>query len=235
MINNKYAAFKASTRGTADFGWLKANYFFSFANHYDPNRMGFGQLRVFNDDFVAKGNGFPKHPHNDMEIITIPLSGKVAHQDSTGGNGIISNNEVQVMTAGKGIVHSEFNPSDTEDLRLFQIWIMPDARGHEPGYWQNTYELKNNSFTTLVNGFERTEKLFINQRASIDRGIFEDSTIAYAKRGKNTGLFFVVIDGKVEVDGTTLNNRDWIEVTEGELPTIKAVGKTDVLLIETAM
>jgi redox-sensitive bicupin YhaK (pirin superfamily) len=235
MTTNKYTLFKASSRGTADFGWLKANYYFSFANHYDPSRMGFGTLRVFNDDFVAKGSGFPKHPHNDMEIITIPLSGTVAHQDSTGGNGTISNNEVQVMTAGKGIVHSEFNGSDTEDLRLFQIWIMPDKRGHQPGYWQNSYELKNNLFTNLVNGFERTEKLFINQQASIDRGVFQDAEITYPKRGKKTGLFFVVIDGKVQIENEILNNRDWIEVTEGELPKIKAVGKADVLLIETVI
>ncbi len=235
MVNNGYSVFKASERGTADHGWLKATFFFSFSNYYNPQRMGFGKLLVFNDDFVKAGAGFPKHPHNDMEIITIPLSGKIAHQDSTGGNGTISTNEVQVMTAGTGILHSEFNASETEDLKLFQIWILPDKRGHTPGYWQNTYELKNNSFTNLVSGFEKTESLYINQRASIDRGIFENGEINYTKRGTNTGLFFVVIEGKVEVDGTVLNSRDWIEVTEGELPNVKAVGKADVLLIETLM
>jgi len=197
--------------------------------------LGFGKLLVFNDDFIAAGAGFPKHPHNDMEIITIPISGVVAHQDSTGGHGTISNNEVQVMSAGKGIIHSEFNGSDTEDLKLFQIWILPDQRGHQPGYWQNKYELKLNSFTTLVNGFKRDESLFINQHAAIERGIFENSLVTYQKRGKNTGLFVVVIEGKVELNGEEMNSRDWIEVHEGELPSMKAIGKSDVLLIETAM
>jgi len=235
MVNKNYVLYKSTQRGRADFGWLKANYFFSFANYYNPERLGFGKLLVFNDDFIAAGAGFPKHPHNDMEIITIPISGVVAHQDSTGGHGTISNNEVQVMSAGKGIIHSEFNGSDTEDLKLFQIWILPDQRGHQPGYWQNKYELKLNSFTTLVNGFKRDESLFINQHAAIERGIFENSLVTYQKRGKNTGLFVVVIEGKVELNGEEMNSRDWIEVHEGELPSMKAIGKSDVLLIETAM
>lgn len=235
MVNKNYLLFKSTQRGRADFGWLKANYFFSFANYYNPSRLGFGKLLVFNDDFIAAGAGFPKHPHNDMEIITIPISGVVAHQDSTGGHGTISNNEVQVMSAGKGIVHSEFNGSDTEDLKLFQIWILPDQRGHEPGYWQNKYELKLNTFTTLVNGFKKDDSLFINQQAAIQRGIFENSPITYHKRGKNTGLFLVVIEGKIDVNGEELNSRDWIEVHEGELPVINTIGKSDVLLIETVM
>jgi redox-sensitive bicupin YhaK (pirin superfamily) len=229
-----YHIYKASQRGTGDFGWLRPAYYFSFSSYYNPARMGFGAIRVMNDDWIQAGAGFPTHAHDNMEIITIPLKGAVAHRDSTGGEGVITTGEVQVMTAGTGIQHSEFNASKTEHLQLFQIWILPDKQGHKPGYWQHKYTAGENKFETIVDGFDANSGKYINQRAAISRGNFDNVEITYNAKGKNTGLFLVVINGHVEVDGQKLGDRDFMEIV-GELPKMKSVGKADILLIETIM
>ncbi len=130
---------RAESRGGADYGWLKTRYTFSFANYYDPNRMGFGALRVLNDDTIEGGGGFGTHPHENMEIVTIMLEGTLAHRDNTGSEGALRTGEVQVMSAGTGIRHSEFNGSDTEPIRLLQIWVVPNQNGVTPRYDQKSF------------------------------------------------------------------------------------------------
>lgn len=229
-----YKIFRAEERGRSDYGWLKPNYYFSFANYYNSSRMGFGSLRVINDDWVAPGAGFPTHPHHNMEIITIPLEGGVAHKDSTGGEGVIRSGEVQTMTAGKGITHSEFNASSTEHIQLFQIWIEPSELNLTPKYQQQPYKIETNQLSLLVDGIENTPGVLpINQHACIWRGKFDGGKINYKRRGKNTGIFFILIDGELKVGNDQLRKRDWIELTEGDFPELEVVKPSDVLLIET--
>ena len=155
----------SSSRGFADHGWLQARHSFSFANYYDPDRIQFGLLRVLNDDIVAPGKGFGTHPHNNMEIITIPLRGQLEHKDSMGNGSVISQGEVQVMSAGRGVLHSEFNPSQTEDVNLFQIWIFPEEKDVEPRYDQREFDQEkySDNIVPLVNNDMDGDTLFIHQ------------------------------------------------------------------------
>src|SRR6202012_3248065 len=172
----KQIFYPANERGTNDIGWLKAKFSFSFANHYDPNRMNFGVLRVLNDDIIAAGRGFGTHPHDNMEIITIPLLGALEHKDSMGNGGVINAGDVQVMSAGTGVYHSEFNHSHTEDANTLQIWVFPNKRNVEPRYDQKSFndKLTLNEFTTLV-APEGTagDALWIHQDATFSIGEFE--------------------------------------------------------------
>ncbi len=156
-------------RGHANHGWLDTWHSFSFDTYHDPRHLQFGPLRVLNEDFVAPGAGFPPHPHRDMEIITIVLAGAVAHQDSTGGAGVVRPGDVQVMTAGSGVVHSEFNPSETEPLHLLQIWILPDGRGRTPRYVQKTFDraARKNGLLPVVAGHDGNGALAIHQDATL--------------------------------------------------------------------
>ncbi len=148
---------KADSRGYFDFGWLKTNHTFSFGNYYDPERVNFGMLRVLNDDIVAGGEGFGTHPHNDMEIVSIPLRGALAHKDSTGTEKAIVPNEVQVMSAGTGILHSEYNHSKEDETNFLQIWIFPDKKGHEPRYNQKSFDACGEKKQTSVYRYSRKE------------------------------------------------------------------------------
>ncbi|HNH21213.1 MAG TPA: pirin family protein, partial [Ferruginibacter sp.] len=132
--------YRAADRGTADYGWLKPNYYFSFAQYWDPQKVHFGLLRVLNDDFVAGGGGFPTHPHDNMEIVTIPLTGALQHKDSTGGQGVIKAGDVQIMSAGTGVQHSEFNDSKTDPVTLFQVWVFPKVKNIKPRYDQRSFD-----------------------------------------------------------------------------------------------
>jgi quercetin 2,3-dioxygenase len=202
---------KASERGFADHGWLKAAHSFSFANYYNENRIHFGKLRVLNDDMVAPSKGFGMHPHKDMEIITIPQSGSLKHADNMGNEAVIKTGEVQVMSAGTGVYHSEFNASDTEPVNLFQIWIFTDQSGHKPRYDQKFFspQGRQGKWQLLVSPNGRSESLRIHQNAFISAinssGLDE---ITYNLYSPGNGVYFMVSDGNAEMDGILLERRD---------------------------
>jgi redox-sensitive bicupin YhaK (pirin superfamily) len=202
---------KASQRGFADHGWLKSAHSFSFANYYDNEKIHFGKLRVLNDDLVAPSRGFDLHPHQDMEIITIPLSGAVRHTDNMGNEEIISSGEVQVMSAGTGIWHSEYNASETKDLKFFQIWIFTSKKGLKPRYDQKKFDEaeRKNQWQLLVSPNGQSNSLSINQSAYISvietNGIYKTF---YQLKEQGNGVYFMLIDGKAQIDEHLLQKRD---------------------------
>lgn len=202
---------KASERGSADHGWLKANHSFSFANYYNPDKIHFGKLRVLNDDIVAPSRGFGMHPHEDMEIITIPLSGALKHADNMGNGAVITTGEVQVMSAGTGVYHSEHNASDTEPVNLFQIWIFTDKNGHTPRYDQKKFSTddRNGKWQLLVSPHGKNGSLMIHQNAfisAIDAG--EKAKNLYQLQSADNGVYFMVTEGAVIIEETELGKRD---------------------------
>lgn len=202
---------KAEDRGFADHGWLKARHSFSFANFHNSEKMHFGKLRVFNDDIVAAGRGFDVHPHQDMEIITLPLSGALRHSDNIGNEGVIHSGEVQVMSAGKGIWHSEYNASEEEELNLFQIWIFTDQRGHNPRYDQKkfTSEIRKNNWQLFVSPDGRDHSLWIHQNAFISQfDSSESRNTAYKLNDANNGVYFMLINGSAKIEGLNMEIRD---------------------------
>lgn len=197
----KYIVHKAEDRGSMNIGWLNAKYSFSFARYYDPNKLGFGYLRVLNDDIIAPSGGFDTHPHDNMEIITIPLRGALAHKDSTGGQGVITNGEVQVMSAGTGVYHSEFNASDKEEVNLLQIWIHPKERNIKPRYDQRKFDLESNlnNLTKLASN-QDDSALWINQNAELLLGQYQEPTeLKYSPLDPNSYVYLFLIDGEVEI------------------------------------
>lgn len=222
---------KAESRGHANFGWLDTHHTFSFANYYNPERMHFGQLRVLNDDIVAPGMGFGKHPHDNMEIISIPIKGSLMHEDSMGNRQVLKENEVQVMSAGTGIFHSEFNASKDEPVNFLQIWILPGKKNVEPVYNQQLFKVSDalNNWQTLVS---KNGPLRINQDATISRTLLDEGmSIDYQlKTGKKSYLF--VIEGSININGITLNVRDGLGIEETDNLKIDAIEKSLVLNIE---
>jgi hypothetical protein len=201
----------ASSRGSADHGWLQARHSFSFADHYDPQRIHFGKLRVLNDDIIAPGKGFGTHPHNNMEIITIPLRGSLEHKDSMGNGSVITTGEVQVMSAGTGILHSEFNPSESEEVSLLQIWIFPEKKDVQPRYDQRKFNPANyrNTFKTIVNNSENDNSLFIHQKAVLSLcKLDEGHEQSYKLHYPGNGVYAFLIDGRLDIGGTALLSRD---------------------------
>jgi hypothetical protein len=230
----------ANTRGTANYGWLKANYSFSFANYFDEQRMQFGMLRVLNDDYVAPAMGFGKHPHKNMEIVTIPQTGALKHTDSIGNNGIINAGDIQVMSAGSGVEHSEINASTTEAVTLFQIWILPATQEVAPRYDQKKIAplLRPNRFSTVVKPKQKAGEndLWIYQDAYFNLGEFSEKTeTTYTLNSKTNGVYVFVINGTIIVDNEQLNSRDAIGVWDTENVSITAGKDSRVLLIETPM
>jgi len=201
----------ASKRGFANHGWLKAAHSFSFGNFYDKEKIHFGKLRVLNDDIVAPGRGFDLHPHEDMEIITIPLSGSLRHGDNMGNEEVITSKEVQVMSAGSGIWHSEFNASQTEEINLFQIWIFTDKKGHKPRYDQKVFteDERLNKWQILVSPNSISNSLWIHQDAYISLiNTKEIKSVNYQLNSEDNGVYFMLIDGNIEISSTQLGNRD---------------------------
>ncbi len=206
---------KASQRGNANHGWLKATHSFSFANYYDSEKMHFGKLWVLNDDEIAPSRGFDLHPHQNMEIITIPLSGSVRHIDSMGNEEIISSNEVQVMSAGSGIWHSEFNASDSEKLKLFQIWIFTDKKGYQPRYEQKAFSETEriNKWQMLVSPKGKNDLLWIHQNAFISIINTNEIQVAnYQLNKQGNGVYFLLIEGEAGINNQKLQNRDAVGV-----------------------
>lgn len=230
--------FKAADRGTADYGWLKPNYYFSFAQYHNPEKVHFGLLRVLNDDFIAGGGTFHTHPHDNMEIVTIPFTGAIKHKDSTGGEGIIQAGDIQIMSAGTGVQHSEANASATEPVTLFQIWVFPKVRNIKPRYDQKTFNIaeRNNQWQTVVSPIATDNALWINQDARFSlTNLQAGKEISYTNAFTNNGVFLVVINGSVEIDGQLLNQKDALGISETESFTIKALENAALLAIEIPM
>ncbi len=230
----------AMTRGTANFGWLQARYSFSFANYFDPNRLQFGKLRVLNDDIIAPAMGFGKHPHQNMEIITIPQEGALKHRDSMGHEGIIQSGDIQLMSAGSGVEHSEINASTTEPVKLFQIWLLPEVENVTPRYAQKKIAplLNSNEFSTVIKPKQEAteDELWVHQQAWFSIGEFsETKSIQYTLHNNAHGVYIFVIDGTIIVDNETLNKRDAIGIWDSDSVKIKAEKDSRVLLIEVAM
>ncbi len=232
--------YKKETRGTADFGWLKANFSFSFGNYFNPERIQFGALRVLNDDSILGGMGFGLHPHKNMEIITIPLEGGVLHTDSMGNKGVVAAGEVQVMSAGTGIQHSEFNNSQTADLKLLQIWVFPETENVKPRYDQKKYDLHThqNKFVPIIcpMGESSETAIEIHQQAHFNLGLFDtDTAVNYQLKDKSNGVFLFLIDGEIEVDNQFLKSRDAMEITACEVIDIKIKNQSKLLVIEVPL
>ncbi|WP_201609368.1 pirin family protein [Psychrobacter immobilis] len=228
----------ADSRGDANHGWLKSKHTFSFANYHNPERMGFGALRVINDDFVIAGQGFGKHSHRDMEIISIPLSGKLGHGDNIGNNGIIETGEIQVMSAGTGITHSEMNGDDNEAVKFLQIWVIPNKMNVEPRYQQVRMDdiLKPNEFNQVLSPNADDAGVWIHQDAWFSMGNFDKGvTQTYELKNPNNGVYIFVISGKVVVNGNTLDTRDGLGVWDTKNFTMDVIDDAKVLLMEVPM
>ncbi len=226
---------RASERGSADYGWLKPTYYFSFSNYHNPEKVRFGLLRVLNDDFIAGGGAFGTHPHDNMEIITIPFTGALKHKDSSGGEGVIKAGDVQIMSAGTGVEHSEANESTTEPVTLFQVWLYPKERNIKPRYDQRSFDTADrvNKWQYVVSPVEADAGLWINQDARFAMTNLEaGKTIDYANAFKGNGVFVVVINGSVEIDGKKLGKRDAAGIESSDNFSITASEDAELLAIE---
>ena len=234
----KTILFNAADRGAADYGWLKPNYYFSFAQYHDDEKVHFGLLRVLNDDFIAGGGAFATHPHDNMEIVTIPFTGAIKHKDSTGGQGIIQAGDVQIMSAGSGVQHSEANASATDPVTLFQIWVFPKERNITPRYDQRTYALTErvNKWQAVVSPVETDKALWINQDARFSLTKLEAGrSLHYSNAFKGNGVFLVVINGTVKVNEQLLNKRDALGIYDADEFTVVAGEDAELLAIEVPM
>lgn len=229
---------QSSSRGVANHGWLDSRHTYSFADYYHPERMGFGVLRVINDDRVAPSRGFGTHPHQNMEIISIPLSGALRHQDSMGNQQAIQSDEVQVMSAGTGITHSEYNYSDTEQVNFLQIWVLPKKMNIEPSYRQLSFnaEDRKNKFQLLVSPDGRQNTLAINQGAYFSRIDLEEAcSVNYPLFCPDNGVYLFVISGSLSLGNICLNERDGAEISNVQHLNLTAQSKSQLLCIEIPM
>lgn len=238
MKTNNLVIHRANTRGYFDHVWLKTYHTFSFAGYYDRSRVHFGMLRVLNDDIVLPGEGFGTHPHDNMEIVTIPIYGELAHKDSTGNEEVIHENEVQIMSAGSGLTHSEYNASSENEVNLLQIWVFPKERDIKPRYDQKVFnpELMKNTFLTLVSPEKSSDTLWINQDAYFSIGILDKGKeLDYKIKKNGNGLYVFVMKGCITAEGEALNNRDGMGIEDFDSVGIKANEDSRVLLIEIPM
>ena len=231
---------KSDTRGYANHGWLESYHSFSFASYHNPNRMNFGMLRVLNDDIVQPTKGFGTHPHQNMEIISIPLTGALSHKDSMGNKRAIEVGEVQVMSAGTGLTHSEFNDSQKAESNFLQLWIIPEEMNIEPFYDQKSFstEGRKNKLQTLVAPKDKLEvgALPISQQAYIYRSdLGTQKSLNINLNSKNNGLYIFVIEGEIEVADTSLSRRDAIGIYDTESIDILAKSDTQFIVIEVPM
>jgi quercetin 2,3-dioxygenase len=225
------------TRGHADHGWLNARHSFSFANYYNPDRMNFGVLRVLNDDIVAPGRGFSTHPHDNMEIITIPLSGDLEHKDSMGNGTVIKQNDVQVMSAGTGIYHSEFNHNSDKEVRLLQIWVFPNKRNVEPRYDQITLPVANrNVMQQILSPNPNDEGVWIHQDAWFHMGYLDKGFKGqYTIKKEGNGVYAFVIEGSISLGDEVLNRRDAGGIWNTSSFAFEASEDSQLLLLEVPM
>jgi redox-sensitive bicupin YhaK (pirin superfamily) len=230
----------AQERGLVSFGWLDAKYSFSFGNYFNPDKMNFGALRVLNDDTIAPAMGFGKHPHKNMEIITIVQSGALKHEDSMGNKGIIEAGDIQVMSAGSGIEHSEVNASSQNSLTLFQLWIHSQRQDVTPRYEQKKIAplLTDNTFTTIVKPKQEALKddIWIHQQAYISIGNFSNETQTnYSMQQSQNGVYIMVIEGSIVVADQTLQHRDAIGLWNTQSVYISITKNSKVLIVEVPM
>ncbi|MFP4471696.1 MAG: pirin family protein [Bacteroidales bacterium] len=229
---------KAETRGHANHGWLDSHHTFSFANYHHPERMRFGVLRVLNDDRVAPGMGFAKHPHDNMEIISIPLEGDLEHNDSMGNSTVIREGDVQVMSAGTGVYHSEYNKNNNREVKFLQIWLFPNKKDVEPRYDQISLQNieKPNDFYQILSPNKADQGVWIYQDAWFSMGKFEPgSTTTYKMHQPGNGVYFFVIEGEAGIAGTTCGRRDGLGIWDTEEISFKSLAPSKVLLMEVPM
>ena len=229
---------KSESRGDANHGWLHSKHTFSFANYYNPERMHFGVLRVLNDDTVAPGMGFGTHPHDNMEIISIPLEGDLEHKDSMGNTAVIKNGDIQVMSAGTGIQHSEYNKNKDKTVKFLQIWVFPNKRDVTPRYDQITLKLedRHNKLQQILSPNADDEGVWIHQNAwfhlgKFDKGIATDYTI----KGKGNGVYIFNLNGTLEVNGQLVETRDGFGIWDTDKINIKATTDSEFLMMEVPM
>lgn len=229
---------RANERGSANHGWLDTKFSFSFAEYYNPSRMGFGALRVINDDTIMPKGGFPTHPHKNMEIVTIVTKGSVEHKDSTGAEGVTKAGEIQYMSAGSGVYHSEYNPSNTETLELFQIWIHPETTGGTPTYQKREFTNldKKNSWVTLISKKKEGESMAIKQDAKIKIAeIKNGKDLVLEKVKESHGRLLFIIEGSVSIDNIKLEKRDEIQIIDDKKHKIVAESASRILLFEVPL
>jgi redox-sensitive bicupin YhaK (pirin superfamily) len=229
---------KAETRGHANHGWLDSHHSFSFAGYHNPERMHFGVLRVLNDDKVAPGQGFGTHPHDNMEIISIPLEGDLEHKDSMGNVAVIQEGDVQVMSAGTGIYHSEYNKNKDKEVKFLQIWIFPNKKNVEPRYDQisiRDIETKD-AFYQVLSPHKDDQGVWIHQDAWFHVGDFEPGTsTTYTFKKKENGVYAFVLEGEVDIEGNQLKRRDGLGIWDVDQIKLKVMQKSRVLLMEIPM
>lgn len=226
---------RASSRGYANHGWLQTYHSFSFANYYNPEKINFGALRVLNDDTVAPNEGFDTHPHRNMEVISIPLSGYLRHGDSIQNSEVITRGQIQLMSTGTGILHSEFNDSSTDPVQFLQIWVIPSKNNTTPKYENHDIRplLKQGEISTFI---APDSPISILQDAWFSWGdLAQHSDRTYTLKGKDTGVYLFVIEGEVDVEGHHLKRRDAIGITDTKSIEIKATENSVFLVIEVSM
>ena len=225
---------RSQDRGAADHGWLKARHTFSFADYYNPDRIQFGPLRVINEDRVLPGKGFGTHPHRDMEIVTYPIAGAIEHKDSLGNGTIINAGEVQRMTAGTGVLHSEFNPSDKDELHLLQIWILPEQKNLQPGYEQIPVprEQKLNRLRLIASRDGRDESVTVHQHADIHACVLESGNTVTHEIADGHLVFLQMIRGDVECNGEQLLAGDGAQIEVADNVRVTAATESEFLLFD---
>jgi redox-sensitive bicupin YhaK (pirin superfamily) len=229
---------KANTRGHVNHGWLDSNHTFSFANYYNPQRMNFGVLRVLNDDRVMAGRGFGTHPHDNMEIISIPLDGDLEHKDSMGNVAVIKKGDVQAMSAGTGIFHSEYNKNSDKEVKFLQIWLFPNKRDVNPRYDQISLnnEETNDRLVQILSPNQEDEGVWIHQNAWFHMGnLSKGKSVEYKIKDSRNGVYAFIIDGDVSIEGQELNRRDGYGVWDTDKINIDAISNARVLLMEVPM
>lgn len=229
---------KAETRGHANHGWLNSYHTFSFANYHNPERMHFGVLRVLNDDTVAPGMGFGTHPHDNMEIVSIPLEGDLEHKDSMGNSTVIQEGDVQVMSAGTGVTHSEYNKNKDKEVKFLQIWIFPKEKNTSPRYDQISIKdiAKENEFYQVLSPHKDDQGVWINQDAWFHIGNFKKGkTAEYHIKKEGNGVYAFILDGKAEINQEKLSERDGMGIWNTDAITIQATENTRILLMEVPM
>ncbi|MEM7182927.1 MAG: pirin family protein [Spirochaetota bacterium] len=229
---------RAEARGAANHGWLQSHHSFSFASYYNPQRMGFGVLRVINDDIVAPSMGFPTHPHQNMEIISVPLEGALKHKDTMGNDFVIRKGEVQAMSAGTGIAHSEYNHSSAEDVNFLQIWVLPKANDIAPNYSQKEFspEGRAGKFQLVVSPDGSENSVQINQDAFFSLvDLSSGNSLEYKKYREENGIYFFLLDGEIKINNSVLKTRDALATLRKEQITLQAIQDCGLLIMEIPM
>jgi len=229
---------KSETRGDSDHGWLHSRHTFSFADYYDPERVHFGMLRVLNDDTVAAGMGFGTHPHDNMEIISIPLEGELEHKDSMGNVSVIKQGDVQVMSAGTGITHSEYNKNKDIPVKFLQIWVIPSVRNVKPRYDQMTLSIedRHNKFQQILSPNSDDEGVWIYQNAWFHLGKFDKGFMSdYNFKAKDNGVYAFILNGNITINDQELTSRDGFGIWDVDKIVIKADSESEFLLMEVPM